>query len=218
MKVMPADIQQKIADGGVVAVLSIENVADAVPVAQALVEGGITVIELALRSDAAIPSIEQIVKHVPQMNVGVGTILFKDQVKKVKDLGALFGVSPGLNAEIVKEAVENGFPFAPGISTASEIELAYSLGCDMLKLFPAGPLGGPDYLKAMGAPYKHLNLRYFPLGGVSQKTLPSWGELSNVITVGGSWIANRQLIAEHRFEEIASAAAVAQKKWKEIRG
>ncbi|MDC7245181.1 MAG: keto-deoxy-phosphogluconate aldolase, partial [Sphaerochaetaceae bacterium] len=88
MKVMPADIQQKIADGGVVAVLSIENVADAVPVAQALVEGGITVIELALRSDAAIPSIEQIVKHVPQMNVGVGTILFKDQVKRVKDLGA----------------------------------------------------------------------------------------------------------------------------------
>jgi len=218
MKVMPSEIQDTVANGGVVAVLSIENVNDAVPTAQALVDGGITVIELALRSEAALPAIEQIITHVPQMHVGVGTILFKDQVKKVQDMGALFGVSPGFNPEIVKEASALNFPFAPGISTASEIEAAYALGCDMLKLFPAGPLGGVDYLKAMSAPYNHLNLRYFPLGGVSEKTLRSWAQMSSVITVGGSWIANKQLIAEHKFEEITHRAIEAQKRWKESRG
>ena len=112
MRVMPSEIQEIIRTGGVVAVLSIENVEDAVPTAQALIEGGINVIELALRSEAAIPAVEQIITHVPQMNVGIGTILMKEQVKIVQDMGALFGVSPGLNPEIVKEAIARNFPFA----------------------------------------------------------------------------------------------------------
>jgi 2-dehydro-3-deoxyphosphogluconate aldolase/(4S)-4-hydroxy-2-oxoglutarate aldolase len=88
----------------------------------------------------------------------------------------------------------------------------------MLKLFPAAALGGVDYLKAMGAPYNHLGLNYFPLGGVSLETLPTWAKMSNVITVGGSWIANKQLIGEHQFEEITKRAKAAQKIWKEARG
>ncbi len=152
------------------------------------------------------------------MNIGIGTILHPDQVKHVKDLGALFGVSPGLNESVVKEAIHQQFPFAPGVATASEIERAVVLGCDMLKFFPATPLGGIDYLKAVSAPYKHLNLTYFPLGSVTFDNLESWAKVPNVLTIGGSWIAPKGLIKDHQFNEITKRAKEALSIWKKVRG
>ncbi len=217
-RVMPEEIKKLLKSSGVVAVLEIEDERDAVDTARALIKGGVTVIELALRSKAAVPSIDLIAKNVPEMNIGVGTILHRDQLKHVVDLGAHFGVSPGLNESVVHEAISLQFPFAPGVATASEIEKAYSLGCDMLKLFPATPLGGIDYLKAVSAPYKHLNLTYFPLGGVTKESLSSWAKVENVLTVGGSWIATRDLIKMHQYEEITRRATEAMSIWNEVRG
>lgn len=217
-RVMPDAIKALLEKSGVVAVLEIENQEDAVDTAKALVRGGVTVIELALRSKAAIPSIGLIKRHVPEMNIGIGTLLFPDQIQQVVDLGALFGVSPGLNVDVVKEAIKHKFPFAPGVATASEIEKAYSLGCDMLKLFPAKPLGGIEYLKAVGAPYKHLNLSYFPLGGVTKDSLENWAKVPNVLTVGGSWIATKNLIREHKYDEITQRAQEAMSIWKKAKG
>lgn len=217
-RVMPEEIKDLLKTSGVVAVLEIEDEKDAVETAKALVAGGITVIELALRSAAAVPSIDLIHKEVPEMNIGVGTILHPDQIAHVKDLGALFGVSPGLNENVVKEAINQNFPFAPGVATASEIEKAVTLGCDILKLFPATPLGGIGYLKAVSAPYKHLNLSYFPLGGVTLESLESWAKVPNVLTVGGSWIAPKDLIKNHQFDEITKRAKEAVSIWKKARG
>ena len=215
---MSESIKALLKKSGVVAVLEIEDQNDAVDTAKALVKGGITVIELALRSEAAIPSIGLIKKFVPEMNIGIGTLLYPEQIKQVVDLGALFGVSPGLNADVVNEAIKYKFPFAPGVATASEIEKAYSLGCDMLKLFPATQLGGIGYLQAVSAPYKHLGLTYFPLGGVTKDSLESWAKVPNVLTVGGSWIATRDLIREHKYDEITKRAQEAMSIWKTAKG
>jgi len=125
---MPNDIQEKIASGGIIAVLEIESEKNAAPLAHALFEGGITVIELALRTPAAFPSISLIANEVPQMCIGIGTIIESGQAAKVyKEKGVCFGVSPGINPEIVKEAISAGLPFAPGIATPSELEQAIGL-------------------------------------------------------------------------------------------
>ncbi|NCB01038.1 MAG: bifunctional 4-hydroxy-2-oxoglutarate aldolase/2-dehydro-3-deoxy-phosphogluconate aldolase [Spirochaetia bacterium] len=217
-KVMNSEIKTLIKNSGVVAVLEIEDSSCAVETARALIKGGVTVIELALRSAAAVPSIALIKEHVREMNIGVGTILHPDQIQHVMELGALFGVSPGLNEKVVESAILHKFPFAPGVATASEIEKAVTYGCDVLKLFPATPLGGIEYLKAVSAPYKHLNLSYFPLGGITLESLPRWAKVENVLTVGGSWIATKDLIREHNYDEITRRAKIAMDIWNKERG
>jgi 2-dehydro-3-deoxyphosphogluconate aldolase/(4S)-4-hydroxy-2-oxoglutarate aldolase len=126
---MPNEVQEKIAKEGIIAVLEMEDEKNAVPTAKALLDGGITIIELALRTPASVPSISLIAKEVPEVYIGAGTIIEAGQAAMVKKLGSVrFGVSPGLNPEIVLEAIETGLPFAPGIATPSELELAISLG------------------------------------------------------------------------------------------
>ena len=215
--VMDESVQQKIARGGIVAVLEIDSEKDAVPVAQALVAGGVTAIELALRTEAAEPSISLIKKEVPDMMIGIGTVILPGQASRVKERGAVFAVSPGLNEAIVREAQNCGLPFAPGVSTATEIEEAYALGCTFLKFFPAAPLGGVSYLKSVSAPYKHLGLCYFPLGGISEDNMSEYASLAQVSAVGGTWIASRDLIQKKDWAEIERRAARAVDLWNKAR-
>jgi 2-dehydro-3-deoxyphosphogluconate aldolase/(4S)-4-hydroxy-2-oxoglutarate aldolase len=211
---MAKEVQDVIAKEGIVAVLEIENEQNAPAVAKALLEGGITVIELALRTQAAIPSISLIAKEVPQMYIGIGTIIEAGQATMVKKYGnARFGVSPGLNPEIVKEAIAVDLPFAPGIATPSELEQAISLGCRVVKLFPAEGMGGLSYLKNINAPYNHLGIKYIPLGGVSVNNLADYAKFRPVLAVGGSWIANKELINDQNWGEITKRAKEAKEIW-----
>jgi 2-dehydro-3-deoxyphosphogluconate aldolase/(4S)-4-hydroxy-2-oxoglutarate aldolase len=216
-KLMNDEMQAALAKRGIVAVLVIEDASDAVPVAKALVKGGITAIELALRTEAAPKAIAEIHENVPEMMIGVGTVIRSGQARMVKDLGASFAVAPGLNGNIVREAVACGLPFAPGISTASELEKAYELGCDFMKLFPAVPLGGVKYFRSMSGPYKYLGIKFFPLGGVSESNLAEWAGLEEITAIGGSWIATRDLIAAKDYAEIAARAEKATRIWNETK-
>ena len=216
-KSMHEDIQTELAKRAVVAVLVIDDATTAVPVARALVQGGITAIELALRTEAAPAAIKAIHDNVPEMMIGIGTVIKPGQAKMVKDLGAAFAVSPGFNPTILKEAIACGLPFAPGISTASELELAHEAGCDFLKLFPAVPLGGISYFKAMTGPYNYLGINFFPLGGVTEENLPEWASQKNIPTIGGSWIATAALIQEKNYAEITRRAEKAIKIWNDTK-
>ena len=202
---------------GVFAVLTVGKAEDAPDACKALLDGGVTAIELALRTPAAMQAVELVAREVPEMLLGIGTVIKKGQAKAVKELGADFGVSPGYNPTIVKEAQAAGLPFAPGIATASELEQAYELGCDTMKLFPAEPLGGISYLKAMSGPYSYLGISFVPLGGVNLSNLGLWASQQNVLAVGGSWIAGKQLVEAHDWKTITKNAKEAMEVWNSIR-
>lgn len=194
---------------GVVAVLMIDRVDDAVPVAEALLRGGVDAMELTLRTEAALPALELITGSVPEMFAGIGTILKPDQVIQARDSGAAFGVSPGTNVEVIEAAHAAGLPFAPGIMTPSDIERALPFGCEILKFFPAGSSGGIKHLKNIAAPYAHLGLKYVPLGGVNEKNMTDYLKEDIIAAVGGSWIAHRDLIASGQWDQITSNASSA---------
>lgn len=190
----------------IVTVMVVDEVEDAVQAARALVRGGVTHLELTLRTERAVDAVKAVVDSVPQMTVGAGTVLTVQQLEQVKAAGAAFAVAPGFNPKIVAAADQLGIPFAPGIATPSEIEAAYEAGCRLLKLFPATPLGGVSYLKSVNAAYGHLGLQYIPLGGVSQTTMSDWLGLPEVLAVGGSWLAKRDLIKAQQWDEIERRA------------
>ena len=213
---MPEEIINEISKRGIIAVLEIEDTQDAVPLAKALVEGGITAIELALRTPASIPSIELITKEVPQMYIGIGTIIETEQISILSSNyknSVRYGVSPGINPQIVKDAISAGLPFAPGIATPSELDLAISLGCNTVKFFPAESLGGLNYLKAINAPYNHLNVKYIPLGGITIDVLASYAQFKPVIAIGGSWMSNKELIKAKNWKEITKRSREAIDIW-----
>jgi 2-dehydro-3-deoxyphosphogluconate aldolase/(4S)-4-hydroxy-2-oxoglutarate aldolase len=215
---MPEEVKNEIAKDGIIAVLEIENERNAVPTAKALLEGGVTVIELTLRTPAALPSISLIAKEVPQIYIGIGTIIEPGQAAAVKKENVRFGVSPGLNPEIIREAVAADLPFVPGIATPSELEQAISLGCRVVKFFPAEGMGGLNYLKSINGPYNHLNIKYIPLGGVTVDNLAGYAKFKPVLAIGGSWIASKELINAQDFKEITKRAREAKKIWQIERG
>ena len=201
---------------GVVAVLMIDRVDDAVPVAEALLRGGVDAMELTLRTEAALPALELITGSVPEMLAGIGTILKPDQVIQARDSGAAFGVSPGTNVEVIEAAHAAGLPFAPGIMTPSDIERALPFGCEILKFFPAGSSGGIKHLKNIAAPYAHLGLKYVPLGGVNQENMTDYLKEDIIAAVGGSWIAQRDLIASGQWDQITSNASFAVQAYENL--
>jgi 2-dehydro-3-deoxyphosphogluconate aldolase/(4S)-4-hydroxy-2-oxoglutarate aldolase len=203
-------IFDKLESTGVLAVLVVDNAADAVPLAEALLAGGVNAMELTLRTDAAIDALKAIRKSLPEMIVGIGTILKPDQVREVVAEGAAFGVSPGINPKVVEAAIEAGLPFAPGIATPSEVELALSFDCRRLKFFPAEALGGLAYLRAMAPPYQHLGVKYVPLGGVGPKNLAEYIADPLIAAVGGSWLAPRDKIAAKDWKAIEQNAREAR--------
>ena len=192
---------------GVVSVLVIDDPADAVPAARALLAGGVDCMELTLRTPAAMEALLSIRGEVPEMIAGVGTILTPQQVGEVAAAGAAFGVAPGMNPRVVMEAKQTGLPFAPGVCTPSDIEAALECGCRVLKFFPSEPLGGMGYLKSISAPYAHLGLSFIPLGGVDAGNAESYLREPNILAHGGSWIAPRDLIRNRDWAAITQRAA-----------
>jgi 2-dehydro-3-deoxyphosphogluconate aldolase/(4S)-4-hydroxy-2-oxoglutarate aldolase len=191
---------------GIVAGFSVEQVEHAVPIAEALLDGGIDCVELTLRTDTALDAVKSIADHVPDILLGVGTILIPEQVDQVKQAGAHFGVSPGMNPRVIRAAEEVGLPFAPGICTPSDLEAAIELGCRFVKFFPAEASGGVKYLKSMAAPYRHLGIQYFPLGGLNADNMMDYLTLDNVPTIGGSWIVDKGLVENNDWDGLSTRA------------
>ena len=194
MMSFPEAILRRLKTPGVVAGFSVEKVEHAVPLTNALLAGGIDAIELTLRTPAAMDGLKAICANVPQMLVGVGTILTPELVREVKATGADFGVAPGMNPRVVRAAHEAGLPFAPGIATPSDLEAAIELGCRFVKFFPAEATGGVSYLRSMAAPYKHFGIQYFPLGGLNAENMADYLKEPNVPAIGGSWIVQKTLV------------------------
>ncbi len=199
-------LESKLAEKRIIAVLTIDNAAHAVPVARALLRGGISAIELTLRTPVALECIRRIKAEVDEMSVGVGTVLRRDQCFEIARLGVEFALAPGMNPTVIGAASEAGVPFIPGIATASELEGAVELGCRVLKLFPSESLGGVSYLRRLNGPYGFLDLKYIPLGGVNQDNLGHYLAFPPVTAVGGSWIAKPELIREERWDTITQNA------------
>ncbi len=205
----PEKLLEQIGAVGVIAVLTVDDPNDAVPLAQALAAGGVTAIELTLRTPRAVEAIRRIREELPDTLIGAGTVLNRAQLEAVRDAGARFAVAPGCNPSTLRAAREMGIPFAPGISTPSDIEVAVEHGCRLLKYFPAETSGGLPHLAAMAAPFAHLGLRYIPLGGISIKELGGYLASPLVAAVGGSWLAKPDTIARHDWAAIESAAIAA---------
>jgi 2-dehydro-3-deoxyphosphogluconate aldolase / (4S)-4-hydroxy-2-oxoglutarate aldolase len=170
----------------VVPVLTIERLEDAVPLARALVAGGVRMLEVTLRTQVAVEAAKAIIADVPDAIVGIGTILNADDLKRAEVLGAQFGISPGATPELLKAAAASPLPFAPGIATASELMAALAHGFDLVKFFPAEQAGGIKALRALGGPFPHV--RFCPTGGIGETNAPSWLAEPNVVAVGGSWL------------------------------
>lgn len=212
------DLHKRLHSSGVIAVLIIDEANDAVPLARALHAGGVDCIELTLRTDSAIESVRRIAAEVPEVVVGVGTILTPQQADAAKDAGADFGVAPGTNPRVIQRAIEIGLPFSPGVCTPTDIEMALELGCRVLKFFPSEPSGGLNYLKSAAAPYMHLGVKYIPLGWVSGKNAEEYLRDPNVMALGGSWLGPRDLIQKRDWAAITKLASEATEIVKRVRG
>lgn len=191
---------------GVVPVVAIENEADGLPLADALVAGGLPVAEITFRTKAGAAVIRQMASERPEVLVGAGTVLTPAQAREAKECGAAFAVAPGFNPDVVKAAQDVDLPFFPGVMTPSDIEGAYSLGCRMLKFFPAGPAGGPTLLKGLAAPYKHLGIQFMPTGGVTVSNLHEYLSIPQVVAAGGTWIAKSDVISAGNWDAIIDNA------------
>ena len=196
------EVFQKVAELGVVPVIAMERVEDALPLADALIEGGLPVVEITFRTEAAAKVIETISRNRPEILVGAGTVLSVENLEAARSCGAVFGVAPGLNPRVVGRANELGFPFVPGVMTPTDIEAALALDCTTLKFFPSEASGGVAMLKALGAPYKHMGIRFVPTGGVKPSNLESYLALDTVAAVGGTWLATKEDIAAGRWDAV----------------
>ncbi len=202
----PQEMLDRTHRAGVVAVLTIDDPEVAVPLAEALLAGGVDCIELTLRTGAALEALRRIRAAVPSMLAGVGTILTPQQARDARAGGAAFGVAPGMNPRVVEAAREAGLPFVPGVCTPSDIEHALELGCRLLKFFPSEPCGGLAYLRAVAAPYAHLGVRYMPLGGVGAGNADAYLRDPLIHALGGSWIAPRETIQKRDWSAITGNA------------
>jgi 2-dehydro-3-deoxyphosphogluconate aldolase/(4S)-4-hydroxy-2-oxoglutarate aldolase len=200
----------------IVPVIVLDDAASAEPLAEALLAGGLDIMEVTFRTAAAEESIRRIAKNFPGILIGAGTLLEADQVKRAKDAGAVFGLAPGLNPKTVEVAREVGLQFSPGVMTPSDVEQALSLGCKLLKFFPAETAGGVPMLKALAGPYGHTGVKFIPTGGITSGSLASYLKLPVVAAIGGSWMVDKSLVSEGKWSEItrltkealAAAAAV----------
>jgi len=193
--------------GPVVPVLVIDHVEDALPIAEALLKGGINVLEVTLRTASAMDIIEKIAKEMPEAYIGAGTVTNREQLKAVTDAGAKFAISPGLTADLLSAGKEGSIPLIPGISNISDLMRANDHGYDHLKFFPAEAAGGVKALKSIGGPFP--NVTFCPTGGISPNNYLEYLSLSNVKCVGGSWLAPADAVEDkkwHVITELASAA------------
>jgi 2-dehydro-3-deoxyphosphogluconate aldolase / (4S)-4-hydroxy-2-oxoglutarate aldolase len=202
------DIAAIAARAPVIPVLTIERAADAVPLARALVKGGLPVLEVTLRTPAALEALKLIADEVAGAVVGAGTVLDANQLESARRAGAQFAVSPGCTPALAKILAASGLPFLPGVQTVSETMALQEQGFRLLKFFPADISGGTGWLKAVAAPL--AGLRFCPTGGVGAETAPAYLALPNVACVGGSWVAPKEAVSAgdwSRIERLAAAAS-----------
>jgi len=207
---------EKISNIGVVPVIKIDRAEDAIPLANALKNGGLCCAEVTFRTDAAEEAIRLIHKEFPDFIIGAGTVLTPKQADLAIKAGASFIVSPGLNTTVVKHCIDNDYPVIPGVCTPSEVELGMSLGLSYLKFFPAEAAGGVKMIKAMAAPYNKI--KFMPTGGIGTGNLKDYLTCSAVFVCGGSWMVPANLINDGKFDEIEKLTAEAVALVKEIRG
>ena len=197
----------------VIPVIAIDKFDYAVPLAKALVAGGIRVLEVTLRTEHGLPAIQAMVEEVPGAIVGVGTLTQPEEFTAARDAGAMFGVSPGLTPSLAEAAKKSGLPLLPGVMTPSEAMAAREQGFRQLKLFPAVPAGGVGMLNAIAGPL--ADIIFCPTGGISQETAPQFLACKNVACVGGSWLTPKDAMAAGdwvRITALAQAASVLNKK------
>ena len=209
------DIAEKFQKLGVVPVVVLEDTKDAVPLAKALVEGGLPCAEVTFRTEAAEESIRLMTEQFPEMLVGAGTVLTREQVDTAVAAGAKFIVSPGFDPEIVDYCLEKEIPIFPGCVTPSEVAQAVKRGLKVVKFFPAEPAGGVAMIKAMAAPYNQL--RFMPTGGIGTQNLKDYLGFDKIICCGGSWMVKADLIKNGEFEKICNLTKEAKELAKSIR-
>ncbi len=194
------DILKKISDIGIVPVIKINDAKKAVPLAKALIDGGLPVAEITFRTDAAEEAIKLVSEAYPEMIVGAGTVLTIEQAERAKNAGAKFIVSPGFNPKVVKWCVENNILATPGCTSPSEIEQALELGLKVVKFFPAEQSGGLEKIKALSAPYG--NLKFMPTGGINLKNLTEYMANKKIVACGGSFMVKEEYINDDQWDKI----------------
>ena len=199
-------------DAPVIPVIVLHDVKDAVPLARALVAGGVRVLEVTLRTPVAVEAARAMISEVPEAIVGIGTILNADDLARARGLGARFGISPGATPDLLKAAAAGDLPFAPGIATASELMQALAAGFDLVKFFPAEQSGGIKALRALAGPFP--NMRVCPTGGIGEGNAASWLAEPNVVAVGGSWLCPASDIRTSNWAGITAMCVRAMKSLK----
>ncbi|MCA9431419.1 MAG: bifunctional 4-hydroxy-2-oxoglutarate aldolase/2-dehydro-3-deoxy-phosphogluconate aldolase, partial [Candidatus Omnitrophica bacterium] len=199
-------VKKRLGDLGVVSILVIDNVDEALHVGEALMKGGLPSMEITFRTEAAANGIRKLVNSFPDALVGAGTILTSDNLLRAQDSGAQFVVTPGLNPLVVEKAIEIGMPICPGVMTPSDVERGLSYGLDVLKFFPAGQAGGAPMMKALAGPYAHTGVQFIPTGGVNSDNLGDYLSLPTVIACGGTWIASKDRVKNGDWDGIEETA------------
>lgn len=200
---------QTVYEIGIIPVIAIEDAAKAVPLAKALVAGGLPAAEVTFRTAAAEEAIRAIAQEVPEMLVGAGTVLTPEQLDRALDAGSQFIVSPGFNPEMVKYGISKGALMLPGTATGGEMEQAMALGLEVVKFFPAEQNGGIAKIKALAGPYK--NLRWMPTGGVTTKNMMDYLSFDQIVACGGTWMVKKELIDGEKWDEITAICKEAVK-------
>ncbi len=209
---------EQIAAIGVVPVIALDDARHALPLADALAEGGLGVIEVTFRTAAAVETIRQIAQFRPKMLVGAGTVLNEEQANAAKAAGARFALSPGIDRAVLDHAAQIDLPFAPGIMTPSDLQIALRANCKLVKFFPAMAAGGLNMLKNIAGPYLHTGIGFNPTGGVTRDNLTDWLGYGPVRAVGGTWIATGADIAAENWDKIRQNAAEAAALVRQLRG
>jgi 2-dehydro-3-deoxyphosphogluconate aldolase / (4S)-4-hydroxy-2-oxoglutarate aldolase len=202
------DTRSLAAHGPVIPVIVIQRLEQAVPLAQALVEGGVKVLEVTLRTPVALAAIEAIARAVPEAVVGAGTLRRAADAKAARDAGSVFAVSPGYTAELGAACRAAGLPLLPGVATGSEVMAAMADGLDFLKFFPAVQAGGIPMLKALAGPFP--DIAFCPTGGITPETAPQFLALPNVVVCGGSWLTPAEAVEAGDWARITQLAREAQ--------
>ena len=201
---------------GIIPVVVLDDPKDAAELGKALCENGLPCAEVTFRTAAAEETIRVMSKEFPDMLVGAGTVLTKEQVDRAIDAGAKFIVSPGLNPKIVQYCLDKSIPITPGTQTPSEMEQALELGLKVVKFFPAEPAGGLAMIKAVAAPY--VDLKFMPTGGINAKNVRDYLAYNKIIACGGSWMVKKDLITGGKWDELGKLVKEAADIVKEIRG
>ena len=212
------DMIETLGKAGIIPVIVIEDEAQAVPLARALVKGRLPVLEVTFRTKAAAGAIAAIRREVPEAVVGAGTLLTVEQLQAAKAAGATFGVAPGFDPAVVAAAKAEGLPFCPGVQTASELSQALTAGCGMVKFFPAEAAGGVKMIKNLLGAFRFTGVKFMPTGGVKPTNVEEYLSVPEIVCCGGTWIVPKDALAAGDYAAIERLAAEAAAIVKRVRG